>query len=92
MFSQYFSITIFILKVLKDITLFPLDNIHKYEAHEKEHTLILGSKSRKNIEVIYELIHELDITGILVSASKHQVPGNMILVKPSMEQLVHLGQ
>lgn len=65
MFSQYFSITIFILKVLKDITLFPLDNIHKHEAHEKEHTLILGSKSRKNIKVIYELIHELDITGII---------------------------
>lgn len=65
MLSQYFSITIFMQKVLKNISLFPLDNIHKHEAHEKGYTVILGSKSRRNMKVIHELIHKLDITGII---------------------------
>lgn len=38
-----FQLTIFMLKVLKNTSLFALNNIYKHEVHEKEHTAILGS-------------------------------------------------
>ena len=98
--SQYFSITTFMLKVLKDISLSPLDNIHKTQSTWKKHSLILGSKARENVKIIYEFSQELGNTVIIrdihiyrhrhwytVSANKHQVKAWKCLVAQSYPPL-----